>query len=251
MNERIRAPRVRLVGADGAQLGIFVTSDAQKIADDQGLDLVEVAPNADPPVCRIMDFSKWKYEEAMKAKKARKNQTTVQVKEIKFRPKIGDHDYDTKKKHVVRFIDAGAKVKVTIMFRGREMVHAERGLAILERLAEDIRDIAHIENQPKVEGRNMFMLVSPSRKEVKPATRAEKGIAESEVAETEPVVAEAEPVVAEKKAVKAAEPEPAKAEAPETKPAKAKAVKTEAAKPKTVKPKVAKTETDQSVAEEG
>jgi translation initiation factor IF-3 len=180
VNERIRAPRVRLVGADGAQLGIFVTADAQKIADDQGLDLVEVAPNADPPVCRIMDFSKWKYEEAMKAKKARKNQTTVQLKEIKFRPKIGDHDYDTKKKHVVRFIEAGAKVKVTIMFRGREMVHAERGLAILERLAEDIRDIAHIENQPKVEGRNMFMLVSPSRKEAKPAGKPEK---DSEAAE--------------------------------------------------------------------
>jgi translation initiation factor IF-3 len=174
VNERIRAARVRLVGADGDQLGIFVTADAQKIADDQGLDLVEVAPNADPPVCRIMDFSKWKYEEAMKAKKARKNQTTVQVKEIKFRPKIGVADYETKKKHVIRFIDAGAKVKVTIMFRGREMVHAERGLAILERLAEDIRDIAHIENQPKVEGRNMFMLVSPSRKEIKPASKAEK-----------------------------------------------------------------------------
>jgi translation initiation factor IF-3 len=174
VNERIRAARVRLVGADGDQLGIFVTSDAQKIADDQGLDLVEVAPNADPPVCRIMDFSKWKYEEAMKAKKARKNQTTVQVKEIKFRPKIGIADYETKKKHVIRFIDAGAKVKVTIMFRGREMVHAERGLEILERLAEDIRDIAHIENQPKVEGRNMFMLVSPSRKEVKPASKPEK-----------------------------------------------------------------------------
>jgi translation initiation factor IF-3 len=249
VNERIRAPRVRLVGADGAQLGIFVTSDAQKIADDQGLDLVEVAPNADPPVCRIMDFSKWKYEEAMKAKKARKNQTTVQVKEIKFRPKIGDHDYDTKKKHVVRFIDAGAKVKVTIMFRGREMVHAERGLAILERLAEDIRDIAHIENQPKVEGRNMFMLVSPSRKEVKPATRAEKGIAETEVAETEP----AEPVATATAAAETdlAEPEPAEADVPEKKPAKMKAVKTEAAKPKTVKPKVAKPAADQSVAEEG
>jgi translation initiation factor IF-3 len=173
INERIRAPRVRLVGVEGDQLGIFVTADAQKIADDQGLDLVEVAPNADPPVCRIMDYSKWKYEEAMKAKKARKNQTTVQVKEIKFRPKIDTHDYETKKKHVIRFIDAGAKVKVTIMFRGREMVHAERGLAILERLAEDIREIAHIENQPKLEGRNMFMLVSPSRKEVKPAGKAD------------------------------------------------------------------------------
>jgi translation initiation factor IF-3 len=169
INEKIRAPRVRLVGVDGDQLGIFITTDAQKTADDLGLDLVEVAPNADPPVCRIMDYSKWKYEEAMKAKKARKNQTTIQVKEIKFRPKIDIHDYETKKKHVIRFIEAGAKVKVTIMFRGREMVHAERGLAILERLAEDIREIAHIENQPKLEGRNMFMLVSPSKKDVKPS----------------------------------------------------------------------------------
>ena len=185
VNERIRAPRVRLVGADGDQLGIFVTSDAQKIADDQGLDLVEVAPNADPPVCRIMDYSKWKYEEAMKAKKARKNQTTVQVKEIKFRPKIGVADYETKKKHVIRFIEANAKVKVTIMFRGREMVHAERGLAILERLAEDIRDIAHIENQPKLEGRNMFMLISPSKKEIKPAGKSDKDAHGSEPAAEE------------------------------------------------------------------
>ncbi len=173
INERIRTPRVRLVGVEGDQLGIFVTSDAQKVADDLGLDLVEVAPNADPPVCRIMDYSKWKYEEAMKAKKARKNQTTIQVKEIKFRPKIDIHDYETKKKHVIRFIEGGAKVKVTIMFRGREMVHAERGLAILERLAEDIREIAHIENQPKLEGRNMFMLVTPSKKEIKPPARGE------------------------------------------------------------------------------
>lgn len=170
-NERIRAPRVRLVGVDGDQLGIFTTQDAQKIADDLGLDLVEVAPMADPPVCRIMDFSKWKYEEALKAKKARKNQTTVQVKEIKFRPKIDVHDYETKKKHVIRFIESGAKVKVTIMFRGREMVHAERGLHILERLAEDLRDLAHIENQPKLEGRNMFMLIAPSKKDIKPASK--------------------------------------------------------------------------------
>jgi translation initiation factor IF-3 len=182
VNERIRAPRVRLVGADGDQLGIFVTTDAQKIADDQGLDLVEVAPNADPPVVRIMDFSKWKYEEAIKAKKARKNQTTVQVKEIKFRPKIDIHDYETKKKHVIRFIEAGAKVKVTIMFRGREMVHAERGLQILERLAEDIRDIAHIENEPKLEGRNMFMLISPSKKEIKPAGKTDEAPAADEQA---------------------------------------------------------------------
>lgn len=181
INDRIRAPRVRLVGVEGDQLGIFVTSDAQRIADDQGLDLVEVAPNADPPVCRIMDYSKWKYEEAIKAKKARKNQTTVQVKEIKFRPKIDIHDYETKKKHVIRFIDAGAKVKVTIMFRGREMVHAERGLAILERLAEDIREIAHVENQPKLEGRNMFMLISPTKKDIiKPKADVEAAPSETE-----------------------------------------------------------------------
>ena len=215
INDRIRASRVRLVGVDGDQLGIFTTIDAQKIADDQGLDLVEVAPNADPPVARIMDFSKWKYEEAIKAKKARKNQTTVQVKEIKFRPKIDVHDYETKKKHVIRFIDAGAKVKVTIMFRGREMVHAERGLAILERLAEDIREIAHVENQPKLEGRNMFMLISPTKKDLKVSkSESEAGAEhrnEPETApETAPVAApEAEPVKEPKaEPAAAAEPEP-------------------------------------------
>lgn len=159
---------------DGSQLGIFVTSEAQKIADDQNLDLVEVAPNSDPPVARIMDYGKYKYEEAIKAKKARKHQTTVQVKEIKFRPKIDKHDYETKKKHVMRFIEAGAKVKVTIMFRGREMVHAERGLAILERLSEDLRDVALIENEPKLEGRNMFMLIAPLKKEPVKAGKQEE-----------------------------------------------------------------------------
>jgi translation initiation factor IF-3 len=190
INERIRAARVRLVGVDGAQLGIFATSDAQRIADDQGLDLVEVAPNADPPVARIMDYSKWKYEEDIKAKKARKNQTTIQVKEIKFRPKIDVHDYETKKKHVIRFIDAGAKVKVTIMFRGREMVHAERGLHILERLADDIRDIAHIENEPKLEGRNMFMLVAPSKKELTPPKKDGKASTQETEATVETPAAE-------------------------------------------------------------
>jgi translation initiation factor IF-3 len=201
VNERIRAPRLRLVGVDGDQLGIFTTVDAQRIADEQGLDLVEVAPNADPPVARVMDFSKWKYEEAIKAKKARKNQTTVQVKEIKFRPKIDTHDYETKKKHVVRFIESGAKVKVTIMFRGREMVHAERGLAILERLAEDIRELAHIESQPKLEGRNMFMLVSPSKKEIKPPAKGgaapKAGTADTAPAEEPAGDAEETVVVAE------------------------------------------------------
>ncbi len=151
---------------DGSQLGIFATADAQRIADDQDLDLVEVAPDGDPPVCRVMDYSKYKYEQDMKAKKARKHQTRVEIKEIKFRPKIDKHDYETKKKHVLRFLTAGAKVKVTIMFRGREMVHAERGLVILERLAEELTDIAIIESPPKIDGRNMFMMIAPVKKDV-------------------------------------------------------------------------------------
>ncbi|MCL4554760.1 MAG: translation initiation factor IF-3 [Actinobacteria bacterium] len=166
INERIRAPRVRLIGVDGSQLGIFATADAQRIADEQDLDLVEVAPDGDPPVCRVMDYSKYKYEQDMKAKKARKHQTRVEIKEIKFRPKIDKHDYETKKKHVLRFLTAGAKVKVTIMFRGREMVHAERGLVILERLAEELTEIAIIESPPKIDGRNMFMMIAPVKKDV-------------------------------------------------------------------------------------
>ena len=172
-------PRVRLIGVDGSQLGIFDTTDAQRIADDQDLDLVEVAPNGVPPVCRIMDYGRFRYEQDIKAKKARKHQATVNIKEIKFRPKIDTHDYETKKKHVVRFLEAGAKVKVTIMFRGREMMHAERGLAILERLAEDVRELAVIENQPKLEGRNMHMLIQPVKKDLKdPKTAAEVTSAE-------------------------------------------------------------------------
>ena len=141
-------------------------SDALRMADDAALDLVEIAPTADPPVCKIMDYGKYKYELEQKAKKARKHQTRVEIKEIKFRPKIDKHDYETKKKHVVRFLEAGAKVKVTIMFRGREMVHAERGLAILERLEADIAELAFVESKPKLEGRNMFMLVAPKKKDV-------------------------------------------------------------------------------------
>ena len=165
MNERIRSSRVRLIGVDGSQLGIFATADAQRIADDQNLDLVEVAPNSDPPVARILDYGKFKYEQDIKAKRARKHQTTVQIKEIKFRPKIDKHDYETKKRHVVRFLEAGAKVKVTIMFRGREMVHPERGLEILERLAGEVTDLAIIESAPKLEGRNLHMLMQPLKKE--------------------------------------------------------------------------------------
>jgi len=178
LNERIRVPRCRLIADDGEQLGIFMTQDALRMADEQGLDLVEIAPNADPPVCKIMDYGKYKYEQEQKAKKARKNQTRVEMKEIKFRPRIDKHDYETKKKHVLRFLESGAKVKVTIMFRGREMVHAERGLAILERLAEDLMESGTVESAPKLEGRNMFMLMAPTKRDVvktKQAQDAEEG----------------------------------------------------------------------------
>ncbi|MCL1890670.1 MAG: translation initiation factor IF-3 [Coriobacteriia bacterium] len=164
LNDEIRASRCRLIGADGEQVGIFAIADAQRFADDEGYDLVEIAPDADPPVCRVMDYGKYKYEQEMKAKAARKNQTKAEVKEMKFRPKIDTGDYETKKKHILRFLDAGAKVKVTIMFRGREMAHPDIGLNILERLAEDLRGQAVIENQPKLEGRNMFMLIAPLKK---------------------------------------------------------------------------------------
>ena len=161
LNEQITVRECRLIGFDGTQLGIYPVAQAQRVADDQGLDLVEIAPNAEPPVCRIMDYGKFKYDQAIKAKQARKNQSKIETKEMKFRPKIDVGDYTTKKKHVLRFLSAGNKVKITIMFRGREMAHPEQGLTILERLADDLKDIAVIESQPKMEGRNMHMLVAP------------------------------------------------------------------------------------------
>lgn len=161
LNDQIMARECRLINFDGEQLGIYPTSQAQRIADDEGLDLVEIAPNATPPVCRIMDYGKFKYDQAIKAKQARKNQSKIETKEMKFRPKIDVGDYTTKKKHVLRFLDAGNKVKITIMFRGREMAHPEQGLTILERLADDLKDVAVIESQPKMEGRNMHMLIAP------------------------------------------------------------------------------------------
>jgi len=163
-NEEISKGRCRLIGADGEQLGIFDVRDALRKADDEGYDLVEIAPQADPPVCKIMDYGKFRYEQSMKAKAARKHQQKIEIKEMKFRPKVDVHDYNTKKKHILRFLDAGAKVKVTIMFRGREMAHPELGLNILVRLAEELEDLAVIENQPKLEGRNMHMLISPLKK---------------------------------------------------------------------------------------
>lgn len=179
LNDRIRAQRCRLISEDGQQLGIFMVADALRMADEEGLDLVEIAPNADPPVCKIMDYGKYRYEQEQKAKKARKNQSRIEVKEIKFRPKIDKHDYETKKRHVVRFLESGAKVKVTIMFRGREMMHAERGLAILERLENDVADIGSVESKPKLEGRNMFMLIAPHKKEAAKATTPSGAASES------------------------------------------------------------------------
>lgn len=161
INGEITARTCRLIGVDGTQLGLFGIMDAQRVADEQGLDLVEIAPNADPPVCRVMDYGKYKYEQAMKAKQARKNQSRVEVKEMKFRPKIDVGDYETKKGHVLRFLRKGARVKITIMFRGREMAHPEQGLNVLERLSDDLRDVATVEQQPKMEGRNMHMLIAP------------------------------------------------------------------------------------------
>lgn len=167
INESIRASKCRLIGHDGAQLGIYSITSAQNMAEQAGYDLVEIAPQADPPVCKIMDFGKFKYEQTQKLKAARKNQQRIEIKEMKFRPKVDVGDYNTKKKHILRFLAAGAKVKVTIMFRGREMAHPELGLAILERLSNDLEGLAVIENQPKLEGRNMHMLISPVKE--KPA----------------------------------------------------------------------------------
>jgi translation initiation factor IF-3 len=163
INEHIRVPRVRLVDEDGGQIGIKSTDEARDYAYGKNLDLVEVAPNADPPVARVMDYGKYRYEQEQKAKLARKHQLQVLVKEIKLRPKIGNHDYQTKKGHVIRFLNQRAKVKVTIMFRGRENLHPERGRDLLMRLAEDVKELGVIEQQPLLEGRNMVMLLGPTK----------------------------------------------------------------------------------------
>jgi len=174
INERIRVPEVRLIDETGQQVGVMRTQDALRQAQDKDLDLVEVAPDAKPPVVRILDYSKYKYEQAQKAKSARKHQQQINVREIKFRPKIAQHDYDTKKGHVMRFLKARDKVKVTIMFRGREMAHPERGEMILNRLADELQDLAIIEQRPQQDGRNMTMMLAPGKQvtEAKPDVQA-------------------------------------------------------------------------------
>jgi translation initiation factor IF-3 len=164
------------VGEDGEQIGIKTTDEAREYAYSKGLDLVEVAAAADPPVARVMDYGKYRYEQEQKAKLARKHQQQINVKEIKFRPKIGIHDYETKKGHVVRFLNQRAKVKITIMFRGRENLHPERGRDLLLRLAEEIKDLGVIESPPLLDGRNMVMLLGPTKNAgVRPDAKDEEG----------------------------------------------------------------------------
>ena len=160
-NEQIRAREVRVIGADSEQLGILGRNDAIALAREHGLDLVEVAAAADPPVCRIMDYGKFKYETQKKKQEAKKRQTIVQIKEIKVRPKTDDHDFETKLRHIRRFLEDGDRCKVTVFFRGREIVHKDRGLAILERIISDVKEVGKVEQEPKAEGRTLQMLLTP------------------------------------------------------------------------------------------
>jgi translation initiation factor IF-3 len=164
INERIRVPEVRLVGPNGEQVGIVALGDALRLAQESDLDLVEVAPTARPPVAKLMDYGKFKYESALKARESRKNQAQTVIKEIKLRPKIDPHDYGTKKGHVERFLRQGDKVKVTIMFRGREQSRPELGFRLLQRLAGDVEELGFVESQPKQDGRNMIMVIGPHRR---------------------------------------------------------------------------------------
>ncbi|MEP7054994.1 MAG: translation initiation factor IF-3 [Actinomycetota bacterium] len=163
INDRIRVPEVRLVGAQGEQIGIVPIGEAMQLATEADLDLVEVAPMARPPVCKLMDYGKFKYESAQKAREARRKTTLTVIKEIKLRPKIDPHDYGTKKGHVIRFLKAGDKVKVTIMFRGREQSRPERGYELLMKLAKDVEELGFVEANPKLDGRNMIMVMAPHR----------------------------------------------------------------------------------------
>jgi len=164
INDRIRTPQIRLIGYTGDQVGVVDIDTALKMADEVGLDLVEIAPDANPPVCKIMDFGKYKYEIAQKAREARQNQTHIVVKEVRMRPKIENHDYETKRAHIEKFLKGGDKVKVTMQFRGREQTRPELGFKLLQRLAEDVAQVAFVEFAPKQEGRNMTMVLGPTKK---------------------------------------------------------------------------------------
>lgn len=167
INQRIRAPKIRVIGDDGSQLGVMTPQEGIQLAREKGLDLVEVAPSADPPVCRIIDFGKWQYEQKKKANEAKKKQTTITVKEIKFRPGTDEHDYDFKKNHAARILKDGDKVKATVHFRGREVTHKELGHQLLMRLLDDLADEGQMEVEPKMEGMNMFTIITPRRAKAK------------------------------------------------------------------------------------
>ncbi|MGI8845305.1 MAG: translation initiation factor IF-3 [Thermoleophilaceae bacterium] len=186
INDRIRVREVRLVGDDGNQIGVVPIDQALAYARERDLDLVEVAAEAKPPVCRVLDYSKYKYEQEQKAKQARKHQKTVNVREIKLRPKIADNDYETKKSHVVRFLTGDDRVKVTIMFRGREQSHPERGVALLMRLAEDVSELGVIDQRPIQDGRNMTMLLSPAPKKVEAEEATTEAVEAAPAAEATP-----------------------------------------------------------------
>ena len=164
---------MRLIDADGENRGVVPLAQAQEIANQPSLDLVEVAADARPPVCRIMDYGKWRYEQEQKAKQARRHQSTITIKEIKFRPKIDPHDYATKKGHVERFLRHRDKVKITIMFRGRELLHPERGEAILLKLADELKELAIVESRPNLDGRNMVMMLAPVKNIPPPGSEGE------------------------------------------------------------------------------
>ncbi|MGB2710417.1 MAG: translation initiation factor IF-3 [Conexibacter sp.] len=256
INERIRVPEVRLIDEEGQQVGILKTPDALTYAQERDLDLVEVAPDARPPVCRVLDYSKYKYEQAQKQKAARKHQQQITIREIKFRPKIAQNDYDTKKGHVTRFLKHKDKVKITIMFRGREVTHPERGEALLNRLAEELAELAVVEQRPIQDGRNMTMMLGPSKAllaegaEKKPEDEATLEPVEAAAAETAPVPAgdtadaeakpeaeaKAEEPAADAEAKPDAEAKSAEAE-PEEPAADAEATPDAEAKPAKAKPK--------------
>ncbi|GAY09540.1 translation initiation factor 3 [Pseudonocardia sp. N23] len=190
INDRIRVPEVRLVGPNGEQVGIVRIEDALRLAQEAELDLVEVAAQARPPVCKLMDFGKFKYESAQKARESRRNQQLTVIKEQKLRPKIDTHDYETKKRNVVRFLEGGNKVKVTIMFRGREQSRPELGFRLLQRLAEDVVDLGVVEAAPKQDGRNMTMVIAPLKKPVKRAAHAAEPTADEAAPADEAVTAD-------------------------------------------------------------
>ncbi|MEO8530536.1 MAG: translation initiation factor IF-3 [Deltaproteobacteria bacterium] len=161
INDRIRVPEIRLIGAEGENIGVVTPDRGRALAEEAGLDLVEISPNAEPPVCKIMDFGKFKYEQQKKEAEARKNQKIIEIKEIKFRPGTDTHDYEVKMRSVKRFLEEGDKVKVTLRFRGREMAHMELGRALLDKIAAEIEDDAKIESMPRLEGRQMVMMIGP------------------------------------------------------------------------------------------